>query len=70
MAREIAVVTVERELGPIDLWVNNAFVGVFGYVHGTMAALRRMRPRDSGVIIQVGSALAYRGIPLQALSRS
>ena len=31
-----------------------------------MAALRRMRPRDRGVIVQVGSALAYRGIPLQA----
>jgi NADP-dependent 3-hydroxy acid dehydrogenase YdfG len=37
-----------------------------GQVHGTMAALRRMRPRDRGAIIQVGSALAYRGIPLQS----
>ncbi|CAA9520369.1 MAG: Short-chain dehydrogenase/reductase SDR [uncultured Thermomicrobiales bacterium] len=37
-----------------------------GVVHGTMAALRRMRPRNRGVIVQVGSALAYRGIPLQA----
>ena len=37
-----------------------------GSVWGTMAALRRMRPRDRGVIVQVGSALAYRGIPLQA----
>src|SRR5262249_12386593 len=37
-----------------------------GYVNGTLAALRRMRPRDHGHIIQVGSALAYRGIPLQA----
>jgi NAD(P)-dependent dehydrogenase (short-subunit alcohol dehydrogenase family) len=36
-----------------------------GYVWGTQAALRRMRPRDSGTIVQVGSALAYRGIPLQ-----
>jgi NAD(P)-dependent dehydrogenase (short-subunit alcohol dehydrogenase family) len=36
-----------------------------GYVWGTMAALRRMRERDRGVIIQVGSALAYRAIPLQ-----
>src|SRR6185295_14868580 len=35
-------------------------------VHGTMAALRRMVPRDSGVVVQVGSALAYRSIPLQA----
>lgn len=37
-----------------------------GVVWGTMAALRRMRARDRGVIVQVGSALAYRGIPLQA----
>ena len=37
-----------------------------GSVWGTMAALRRMRPRDRGTIVQVGSALAYRGIPLQA----
>ena len=76
---------VEKELGPIDLWVNNAFSSVFarfieidmaefarttdvtylGYVHGTRAALARMLPRDRGVIVQVGSALAYRGIPLQ-----
>ncbi|MDY0884413.1 SDR family oxidoreductase [Dongia soli] len=41
-------------------------VTYLGYVHGTMAALRHMRPRNSGTIIQVGSALAYRGIPLQA----
>ncbi|RKS06978.1 NADP-dependent 3-hydroxy acid dehydrogenase YdfG [Nocardiopsis sp. Huas11] len=37
-----------------------------GYVHGTRAALDRMLPRDTGVVVQVGSALAYRGIPLQA----
>jgi NAD(P)-dependent dehydrogenase (short-subunit alcohol dehydrogenase family) len=41
-------------------------VSFLGYVHGTMAALRRMRPRDRGTIVQVGSALAYRAIPLQA----
>jgi NAD(P)-dependent dehydrogenase (short-subunit alcohol dehydrogenase family) len=41
-------------------------VTYLGYVHGTLAALRRMLPRDRGIIIQVGSALAYRGIPLQA----
>lgn len=41
-------------------------VTYLGYVHGTLAALRRMLPRDRGVIIQVGSALAYRGIPLQS----
>jgi NAD(P)-dependent dehydrogenase (short-subunit alcohol dehydrogenase family) len=77
---------VERELGPIDAWVNSAMLSVFspvhelradevrrvtevtylGYVHGTLAALRLMRPRGRGVIVQVGSALAYRAIPLQA----
>jgi NAD(P)-dependent dehydrogenase (short-subunit alcohol dehydrogenase family) len=77
---------IERELGPIDVWVNNAFATVFapflrirpdefrrttdvtylGYVHGTRTALARMLPRDRGVVVQVGSALAYRGIPLQS----
>ncbi|HEX4639335.1 MAG TPA: SDR family oxidoreductase, partial [Chthoniobacterales bacterium] len=37
-----------------------------GYVYGTLAALKRMLPRNRGLIIQVGSALAYRGIPLQS----
>ncbi len=41
-------------------------VTYLGYVYGTLAALKRMLPRDHGVIVQVGSALAYRGIPLQA----
>ena len=41
-------------------------VTYLGYVYGTMAALKRMLPRDRGVIVQVGSALAYRGIPLQS----
>jgi NAD(P)-dependent dehydrogenase (short-subunit alcohol dehydrogenase family) len=85
-AVERAAETVERELGPIDVWVNNAMVSVFspvkkmkaeeyrrvtevtylGYVYGTLAALKRMLPRDRGRIVQVGSALAYRGIPLQS----
>ena len=83
---ERAAELVERELGPIDVWVNNAMVSVFspidqltadelrrvtdvtylGTVWGTLAALRRMKPRNRGVIVQVGSALAYRSIPLQA----
>jgi len=41
-------------------------VTYLGFVHGTMAALRSMRPRGVGRIIQIGSALAYRGIPLQS----
>jgi len=41
-------------------------VTYLGFVHGTMAALRHMRPVDRGTIIQIGSALAYRGIPLQS----
>ncbi len=85
-AVEAAADRVERELGEIDVWVNDAFTSVFarfmdiepdefrrvtdvnyhGYVHGTRAALRRMLPRDRGAIVQVGSTLAYRGIPLQS----
>ena len=85
-AVEDAANRIERDLGPIDLWINNAMVTVFGRaddvtpeeyarvthvtylgaVHGTLSALKRMRPRNSGHIIQVGSALAYRSIPLQA----
>ena len=83
---EAAAARIERELGPIDVWVNNAMVAVFspvkeltaeeihrvtevtylGVVYGTLAALKRMLPRNRGSIVQVGSALAYRGIPLQA----
>jgi NAD(P)-dependent dehydrogenase (short-subunit alcohol dehydrogenase family) len=83
---EAAAEKVERELGPIDIWVNNAMTTVFapfleitpeefqrandvtymGYVNGTRAALKRMKPRNNGCIVQVGSALAYRSIPLQS----
>jgi NAD(P)-dependent dehydrogenase (short-subunit alcohol dehydrogenase family) len=83
---EAAAERVERELGPIDIWVNNAMTSVFspikemtpeefkrvtevtylGYVYGSLAALKRMLPRDRGAIVHVGSALAYRSIPLQA----
>jgi short-subunit dehydrogenase len=41
-------------------------VTYLGFVYGTMAALKRMRPRDHGTIVQVGSALAFRAIPLQS----
>jgi short-subunit dehydrogenase len=41
-------------------------VSYLGYVHGTLSALKRMVPRDRGTIVQVGSALAYRSIPLQS----
>jgi short-subunit dehydrogenase len=85
-AVDLAASKIELELGPIDVWINNAMTTVFspiseltaeeieratdvtylGQVHGTLAALRRMRPRDHGTIVFVGSALAYRGIPLQS----
>src|SRR3546814_19710277 len=41
-------------------------VTYLGYVHGTMAALKHMRPRNRGVIVQAGSALSYPAIPLQS----
>jgi NAD(P)-dependent dehydrogenase (short-subunit alcohol dehydrogenase family) len=83
---EAAAEKVETELGPIDVWVNDAMTSVFGpvteikpeefrrvtevtylgQVYGTMAALKRMKPRNHGHIVLVGSALAYRGIPLQS----
>jgi NAD(P)-dependent dehydrogenase (short-subunit alcohol dehydrogenase family) len=83
---ETAAQAIEEQLGPIDVWVNNAMVGIFdefldvapedferatsviylGYVNGTRAALSRMVPRDRGTIVQVGSALAFRAIPLQS----
>jgi NAD(P)-dependent dehydrogenase (short-subunit alcohol dehydrogenase family) len=85
-AVDAAAATVESELGPVDVWVNNAMTTVFsffeditpeefvratevtylGTVWGTRAALARMLPRDTGTIVQVGSDMAYRGIPLQA----
>lgn len=83
---EAAAEQVERTLGPIDIWVNNAMATIFapvrdiapedfrrvtdvtyhGFVWGTMAALKRMRQRNCGAIVQVSSALAYRSIPLQS----
>jgi NAD(P)-dependent dehydrogenase (short-subunit alcohol dehydrogenase family) len=83
---DAAAAQVESELGPIDVWVNDAMTTVFapswqvqpddfkravevtflGQVWGTTAALARMRPRDRGAIVNVGSALAFIGIPLQS----
>jgi short-subunit dehydrogenase len=85
-ALDAAAERVETELGPIDVWINNAMATIFapvcairsdefrrvtevtylGQVHGTLAALRRMRRRNQGTIVQVGSALSYRAIPLQS----
>ncbi|WP_344492320.1 SDR family oxidoreductase [Nonomuraea monospora] len=77
---------IEKEMGPISVWINTAFSSVFakftdispdeyerttavtylGYVWGTKVALDLMRPRNAGAIVQTGSALSYRGIPLQS----
>jgi NAD(P)-dependent dehydrogenase (short-subunit alcohol dehydrogenase family) len=83
---ERAADRIADRFGAIDIWVNNAFAGIFsrfmdmsleeyrrvtdvtyfGQVHGTRAALKHMLPQGSGTIVLVGSALAYRGIPLQS----
>lgn len=83
---DAAAAKAESQLGPIDVWVNNAMATVFtpswdcspddfqravevtflGQVWGTMAALARMRPRDRGTIVNVGSALCFVAIPLQS----
>lgn len=88
-AVDAAATRIEAELGPIEVWVNDAFTSVFarftdiapeefkrvtevtylGFVHGTRAALDRMLPRGRGAIVQIGSAMAYRGIPLQTAYR-
>jgi NAD(P)-dependent dehydrogenase (short-subunit alcohol dehydrogenase family) len=83
---EAAAQAAENELGPIDIWINDAMATIYaefldvepdeyrratdvtyhGMVWGTRAALKRMAERNHGTIVQVGSALAFRGIPLQA----
>ena len=83
---EAAAQQIERELGPPDIWVNDAMTTIFsplveitpaefkratevtylGTVYGTMSALKRMYPRNKGSIVQVGSAISYRSIPLQS----
>ena len=85
-AVDAAADRVEHELGDVDVWVNDAFVGslaffwdttpdeyrtmtditYIGQVNGTRAALKRMRPRNRGVIVNVCSAMSYRSIPLQS----
>jgi NADP-dependent 3-hydroxy acid dehydrogenase YdfG len=77
---------IENDLGPIDVWINNAMVSVMspldkmtpeefrrvtevtylGYVWGTQTALKRMKTRNSGVILQVGSVLSHVSYPLQS----
>ncbi|MGH8979915.1 MAG: SDR family oxidoreductase [Acidimicrobiales bacterium] len=81
-----AAASVESELGPIDVWINDAMTTIFapvwkvepddfrravevtflGQVWGTKVALDLMMPRDRGQIVNVGSALAFVGIPLQS----
>jgi short-subunit dehydrogenase len=85
-ALDAAAERVETELGPIDVWINNAMATIFapvcairsdefrrvtevtylGQVHGTLAALRRMRRRNQGTIVQIGSAMSYRAMPLHS----
>ena len=85
-ALERAAADIEGELGPIDVWINNAGVSVYGKfmditedefrtvtetnylgtVNGTRVALRRMLPRNQGTVVQILSAISYRGVPLQS----
>jgi len=85
-AVDAAAERVEREWGPIDVWINDAMVTSYcefldispadfrrmtdvtylGSVWGIRAAMKRMVARNRGTIVQVGSALAYRSIPLQS----
>src|SRR5579884_1380779 len=83
---EATAQAAEEQLGPIDIWINDAMATIYsefldvepdeyrratdvtyhGMVWGTRSALKRMAERNRGTIVQVGSALAFRGIPLQA----
>jgi NAD(P)-dependent dehydrogenase (short-subunit alcohol dehydrogenase family) len=61
----VSVFSPTKEMTPAE-YKRVTEVTYLGYVYGTLAALRRMQPRDRGMIVQVGSSLAYRGIPLQS----
>jgi NAD(P)-dependent dehydrogenase (short-subunit alcohol dehydrogenase family) len=61
----VSVFSPANEMTPAE-YQRVTEVTYLGYVYGTLAALKRMQPRDRGIIVQVGSALAYRGIPLQS----
>jgi NAD(P)-dependent dehydrogenase (short-subunit alcohol dehydrogenase family) len=61
----VSVFSPVKEMEPED-YRRVTDVLYHGYVWGTLAALRRMLPRDQGTIVQVGSALSYRSIPLQS----
>jgi NAD(P)-dependent dehydrogenase (short-subunit alcohol dehydrogenase family) len=85
-AVDAAALRIERELGPIRAWVNNAMSTVvakadeitpaeyarvtattyLSQVHGTLAALRHMKPRRAGTIVQISSGLGFRAVPMQA----
>src|SRR5205814_626329 len=89
-AVDAAAERVERELGPMDVWVNNAMVSVLspvtetppseikrvtevtylGVVYGTLAAMKRMLPRNHGAIVQAGSASAHRPSRRSGATRS
>lgn len=61
----VSVFSPVKEMEPSD-YKRVTDVLYLGFVHGTLSALRRMLPRDRGTIIQIGSALSYRSIPLQS----
>ncbi len=83
---DAAATRIEKQLGPIEVWVNDAGGSVFGsfldisdeefrrvtdatymgVVNGCRVALNRMKPRDHGTIVNVGSVVSYRAVPLQA----
>jgi short-subunit dehydrogenase len=61
----VSILSPVKEMTPSE-YKRVTDVTYLGYVHGTLAALKRMIPRDEGIIIQISSALAFRSIPLQS----